>query len=192
MSKIKSETGTLNIYTDGGCHNESGDLKGVGSWAFVVQDDNSDEVEVYTQRVLDTTNNRTEMMAVINAISFCETGSMVHIISDSGYVVKGYTDPAYLDKWVSNGWKTSNNKDVSNVDLWNKIPTLSYHYRLKFTLCRGHMKDKNPVHAYWNSIVDRACTMAMHDPKFRDYEGVIKLIFDKRTKSFSTKLEVVL
>lgn len=192
MSKIKSETGTLNIYTDGGCHNESGDLKGVGSWAFVVQDDNSDEVEVYTQRVLDTTNNRTEMMAVINAISFCETGSMVHIISDSGYVVKGYTDPAYLDKWVSNGWKTSNNKDVSNVDLWNKILTLSYHYRLKFTLCRGHMKDKNPVHAYWNSIVDRACTMAMHDPKFRDYEGVIKLIFDKRTKSFSTKLEVVL
>lgn len=191
MLKIKSETGIPNIYTDGGCHNESGDLKGIGAWAFVVQDENSDEVEVYAQRVTDTTNNRTEMMAIINAISFCETGSEVHIISDSGYVVKGYTDPAYLDKWVSNGWKTSNNKDVSNIDLWNKILRLSYHFRLKFTHIRGHMKDRNPVHAYWNNIVDRACTMVMHDPKFKDYDGIVKLVFDKQTKSFNTKLEVV-
>jgi ribonuclease HI len=191
MLKIKSETGTLNIYTDGGCHNESGDLKGIGAWAFVVQDENSDKVEVCAQRVTDTTNNRTEMMAIINAISFCEVGSAVHIISDSGYVVKGYTDPAYLDKWVANGWKTSNNKDVSNIDLWNKILILSYHHRLSFTHIRGHMKDKNIVHAYWNNIVDMACTAVMHDPKFRDYEGIVKLIFDKQTKSFSTKLEVV-
>lgn len=191
MSKIKSETGILNIYTDGGCHNEGGDLKGIGAWAFVVQDENSDEVEVYAQRVTDTTNNRTEMMAVINAISLCETGSAVHIISDSGYVVKGYTDPAYLDKWVSNGWKTSNNKEVSNIDLWNEILTLSYHYRLNFTLCRGHMKDRNPTHAYWNAIVDRACTMAMHDPRFKDYEGIIKLMFNRNNGTFKPKLEVV-
>lgn len=189
MSKIRSETGILNIYTDGGCHNESGDLKGIGAWAFVVQDENSDEVEVYTQRVTDTTNNRTEMMAIINAISFCETGSEVHIISDSGYVVKGYTHPAYLDKWVTNGWRTSNNKEVSNIDLWQKILTLSYHYRLKFTHIRGHMRDKNPVHAYWNSVVDMACTIVMRE--FKDYDGIIKLVFNKKDRSFSTKLEVI-
>lgn len=182
MLKIKSETGILNIYTDGGCHNENGDLKGIGAWAFVMQDENSDEVEVYAQRVTDTTNNRTEMLAVINAISFCETGSNVHIISDSGYVVKGYTDPAYLDKWVSNGWKTSNNKDVSNIDLWNKILMLSYHFKLSFTHIRGHMRDKNPIHAYWNSIVDRACTVVMHDVD--NYEGIVKLIYNKNNKSF--------
>ena len=143
MSKIKSETGTINIYTDGGCHNESGDLKGIGAWAFVIQDENSDEVEVYAQRVTDTTNNRTEMMAIINAITFCETGSAINIISDSGYAVKGYTDPAYLDRWVSNGWRTSNNKQVSNIDLWQKILGLSYHHRLQFTHIRGHMKDSS-------------------------------------------------
>lgn len=191
MLKIKSETGILNIYTDGGCHNESGDLKGIGAWAFVVQDENSDEVEVYAQRVTETTNNRTEMMAVINAISFCETEPVIHIISDSGYVVKGYSNPSYLDKWVANGWRTSNNKEVSNIDLWTKVLILSYHHKLKFTLCRGHMKDRNPTHAYWNSIVDRACTTVMHDPKFKDYGGIVKLIFDKKTKSFKTKLEVI-
>lgn len=189
MLKIKSETGILNIYTDGGCHNESGDLKGIGAWAFVVQDEDATEVEVYAQRVTDTTNNRTEMMAVINAISFCETGSIVHIISDSGYVVKGYTDPAYLDKWVANGWKTSNNKDVSNIDLWNKILALSYHSVLKFTHIRGHMKDKDPVHAYWNNIVDRACTIAMHE--FKDYDGIVKLTFNKKSKEFYTVLEII-
>lgn len=191
MSSVSSVSGIPNIYTDGGCHNESGALKGIGSWAFVVQDEESDQVEVYAQRVTDTTNNRTEMMAVINAISSCEVGSAVNIISDSGYVVKGYTDPAYLDKWVSNGWKTSNNKDVSNIDLWQKILGLSYHYRLTFTHIRGHRKDKNPTHAYWNEIVDRACTTIMHDPKFNGYEGIVKFIYDKRTQAFTTKLEVV-
>lgn len=191
MSEIRSVAGIPNIYTDGGCHNESGALKGIGSWAFVVQDEESDQVEVYAQRVTDTTNNRTEMMAVINAISFCKVGSAVNIISDSGYVVKGYTHPAYLDKWVSNGWKTSNNKDVSNIDLWQKILMLSYHYRLTFEHIRGHMKDKNPVHAYWNSIVDRACTFVMHNSQFNDYEGIIKLTYDKKAQTFTTKLEVV-
>lgn len=188
MSKISSKNGILNIYTDGGCHNESGHLKGIGAWAFVVQDENSDDVEVYAQRVTDTTNNRTEMMAVINAISFCETRSAVHIISDSGYVVKGYTDPAYLDRWVSNGWRTSNNKQVSNIDLWQKILNLSYHHQLRFTHIRGHMKDKNPTHAYWNQIVDRACTTVMHEI---NYDGIVKLIYHKKSKSFDIKLEVM-
>lgn len=170
------------IYTDGGCHNESGDMKGIGAWAFVMYDENSDKVTVFAQRVTDTTNNRTEMMAVINAVTFCEFCSDIHIISDSGYVVKGYNDPAYLDKWVSNGWRTSSNKPVSNVDLWQKLLSLSYHYKLNFTLVKGHMKDKNPTHAYWNSIVDRACTIVMNE--VGDYEGVVKLIFNKKDRSF--------
>ena len=178
------------IYTDGGAHNENSDLKGLGAWAFAVQNENSDEVEVYAQKVTNTTNNRTEMMAVINAISFCKTGSKVKIISDSGYVVKGYTDPAYLDKWISNGWRTNNNKQVSNIDLWQKVSMLSYHYQLQFVHIRGHMKDKNPVHAYWNNIVDKACTFMMHEIEY-DYDGVVKLIYNKQTKEFKVKLEVI-
>lgn len=178
----------ITIYTDGGCHNENGNMKGIGAWAFAVYDeDNTDDITVYAQRVVRTTNNRTEMMAVINAISFCEPGSKVKIISDSGYVVKGYTDPAYLDRWVSNGWKTSGNKQVSNIDLWQKILGLSYHYILQFQLIRGHMKDKNHIHAYWNSIVDKACTKLMNI----EYDGIVKMTYDTKAKSFNIELEVL-
>lgn len=175
------------FYTDGGCHNESGNLKGIGSWAFVEYDEDSDEVIIYARKVLDTTNNRTEMLAIINAILSCDIGTEVHIISDSGYVVKGYTHPSYLDKWISTGWRTSNNKPVSNIDLWQKILVLSYHYNLKFTLVRGHMKDKNPIHAYWNSLVDRACTIMMDI----DYTGTVKIIYNKYDKTFKIKMEVI-
>ena len=128
------------------------------------------------------------MMAIINALSFCETGSAVHIVSDSGYVVKGYTDPAYLDKWMSNGWRTSGNKQVANIDLWMKLSALSYHHQLKFTHIRGHMKDKDPTHAYWNNIVDKACTVVMRGD---DYDGIVRLVYNKRVKTFYKKLEVI-
>lgn len=122
------------------------------------------------------------MMAVINAILSCEKGSEIDIISDSGYVVKGYVHPSYLDKWVSTGWKTSNGKQVSNIDLWNEILGLSYHYKLKFTLVRGHNKDKNPIHAYWNSIVDEACTYVMH--KIGNNNEPVQLLYDHKSRSF--------
>lgn len=175
------------IYTDGGCHNESGGMKGIGSWAFCCVDENSYDITIYAQRVTDTTNNRTEMLAVINAITSCEVGSDVHIISDSGYVVNGYNHPSYLDKWVNTGWKTSNNKQVSNIDLWQNILMLSYHYNLKFTLIRGHNKDNNHTHAFWNSIVDSACTEVMNI----DYDGIVKMKYDKVTCKFNIELEVI-
>lgn len=179
----------IDIYTDGGAHNENGSMKGVGAWAFLIPDNKSDEIEIFAGKVMDTTNNRTEMLAVINAILSCNIGSNINIISDSGYVVKGYNDPAYLDRWMSNGWRTSNNKQVSNIDLWQQIVALSYHYNIKFTHIRGHNKDKNPTHAYWNSIVDRACTTVMNAIN-GDYEGMLKLIYNKKDKSIKIMLEV--
>ena len=178
------------IYTDGGAHNEDGDMKGIGAWAFLFPDDESDEIAIYAGKVIDTTNNRTAMMAIINAISFCESGSDVNIISDSGYVVKGYTHPAYLDRWMSNGWRTSNNKEVSNIDLWQKIIALSYHYNIKFTHIRGHNKDRNLTHAYWNSIVDKACTAVMNSID-GEYEGMIKLMYNKEDKTMRIIPEVI-
>lgn len=141
------------------CHN-NGELKGLGAWAFV-EYGNNETVSVHCGRVNDTTNNRTEMLAVINALCSCPDGSVVNIISDSGYVVKGYNHPSYLDTWLKNGWKTSSGSEVMNQDLWQQLIALTYHYGVKFTLVRGHYKDPDPTHALWNSIVDRACTHIM-------------------------------
>lgn len=137
---------------------------------------------VYGGYLDSTTNNRTEMLAIINAIkTICETGTTVNIISDSGYVVKGYTDPAYLDKWVANGWKTSNKKPVMNQDLWEEMLKLGWSNAFYFTHIRGHKKDKNHLHAYWNDIVDKCCTYLMKECK---QDGkMFKMVYNLKTES---------
>lgn len=87
----------------------------------------------------------------------------LEIVSDSGYLVKGYTDPAYLDRWVTNGWKTSTNKPVQNIDMWQELQRLSWHIGFSFVHIRGHNKDKNKNHAFWNDICDRACTYMINE-----------------------------
>lgn len=179
------------IYTDGGCHNESGDMKGVGAYAFLEPTDLSNEyVIVYCGYVEDTTNNRTEMLAIINGLKTIDeldpdTKSTIHVVSDSGYVVKGYNDPAYLERWVANGWRTSTNKPASNKDLWEKIMELSWHIPFTMEMIRGHKKDKNHLHAFWNDICDKACTFTMENMKGHEEQFKVKYYF--KTK----KVEVV-
>ena len=105
------------------------------------------------------------MLAVINAIKLYNQKS-VNIISDSGYVVNGYNHPSYLDKWKINGWKTSKGDPVLNRSLWEELILLSYSNPFRLQLIRGHKKDKDPTHAYWNNIVDHACTLLMKDRTF--------------------------
>ena len=103
-----------------GAHNESGDDHGIGSSTWLQPVDLSQEyVTVYGLYYTDTTNNRTEMSAVINGILHADDGNIVlhpliNVVTDSGYVQKGYMDPAYLDRWAVNGWKTSTKKPVKN------------------------------------------------------------------------------
>lgn len=155
------------MYTDGGCHN-TGDRKGDGSYAYLFRTDNREYVDIYCEFVKDTTNNRMEMAAVIEGIKHivppCTNEfRQVTIVSDSGYLVKGWTDPAYLDRWVTNGWKTSTNNPVQNQDMWMKLQRLSWHVGFTFIHIRGHNKDKDSEHAFWNDICDRACTHMINE-----------------------------
>lgn len=174
------------IYTDGGCHNEDGDMKGIGSFAWLEPVDLSKEsVDVHGGYVVDTTNNRTEMMAIIEGLkmlSLNDEECNVMIISDSGYVVNGYTLPSHLARWVNKGWKTSTNTPVSNVELWQEFMRLSWHVGMNFTLIRGHKKDANPIHSFWNDICDQACTYIIKNCKnMKD----ISLNYNFKTKQFT-------
>lgn len=153
------------MYTDGGCHN-TGDRKGDGSYAFLFKTDNKEYVDVHCEYIENTTNNRTEMSAVIEGIKYVIERLQHHkltIISDSGYLIKGYTDPAYLSRWVTNGWKTSTNKPVQNIDMWTELQRLSWHIGFNFIHIRGHNKDSNKTHAFWNDICDKACTYTIKE-----------------------------
>lgn len=161
------------LYTDGGCHNESGEMHGIGSYAFLKPVDLSNEyVEIYTRFVADTTNNRTEMLAILEGINFISKNSdnrhIIEVFTDSGYVVKGYNDPAYLDKWVQNDWKTSTKKPVLNRDLWERFRAIPWEIKFRLNLIRGHKKDNNPIHSFWNDICDQACTYTMENLASKD------------------------
>lgn len=176
------------IYTDGGCHNGPSDpLHGIGAWAFIEPTDLSNEyVDVYCGYVSDTTNNRTEMIAVIEGILHDrnDPAPFVHVISDSGYIVKGYTDPAYLDKWIMNNWRTSNKAPVMNKDLWEKILDISHNKRFTLEAIRGHKKDKNHIHAFWNDICDKACTYIMENCTVENIKYHLR--YDLNSKKFIT------
>ena len=174
------------MYTDGGCHN-TGDRKGDGSYAFLFKTDSTEYVDVYCEYVRDTTNNRMEMVAVIEGIKHIEKLSDKHqcatIISDSGYLVKGWTDPAYLDRWVTNGWKTSTNSPVQNKDLWMELQRLSWHVGFNFIHIRGHNKDKNKTHAFWNDICDKACTYIINTLQHPGF--IVTLRYNFKTRKFN-------
>lgn len=169
------------MYTDGGCHN-TGNRKGDGSYAYLFCTDNREYVDVYCEFVENTTNNRMEMAAVIEGIKTLPQGSHVTIVSDSGYLVKGYTDPSYLDRWIANGWKTSTNKPVQNQDMWMELQRLSWHIGFNFIHIRGHNKDKDKTHAFWNNICDMACTYMINEMPNAGFFVTLRYYF--KTKKF--------
>jgi ribonuclease HI len=135
--------------------------------------------------VTGSTNNITEMLAIINGIKYINTTSTeahpsIHIISDSGYVVRGYNDPSYLDRWMARGWRTSANGPVLNRNLWEKIVTLSWHAVLNLELIKGHKKDNNHIHAFWNDICDRICTYIMENKTEENKRYHFKYYFEDK------------
>lgn len=173
------------MYTDGGCHN-TGDRKGDGSYAYLLLQDpiSTEYIDVHCEFIGDTTNNRTEMLAVIEGLKHLESNNhkYVEIVSDSGYLVKGWTHPAYLERWVTNDWKTSTNTPVQNKDLWLELQRLSWHVGFKFIHIRGHNKDKNLGHAFWNDICDRACTYMIN--KLPNPGFLVTLRYHFKTRKF--------
>ncbi len=143
-----SNIGQIEFWTDGGGNT------GNGSWAFgrVV---NGEMPQIVAGKAKDTTNNRMEMTAVLEAIKSAPMGSNVKIYTDSSYVQKGFHDPRYLRAWMSNNWRTSNKQPVKNQDLWEQMIHLSIMYKIEMELVRGHAGIK------FNEMVDRACTWVL-------------------------------
>lgn len=180
ISKTSGFKPDVIIYTDGGCHN-NGPRKGDGAWAFVEYHEDAEQAIVHCGAMIETTNNRAEMMAIIQGIQYYAEHTNILVISDSGYVIKGYNHPAYLDTWLRNGWQTSSGGSVQNQDLWLRILGLTYNHGVKFQLIHGHYKDPNKTHAFWNSIVDRACTHVIRSNIPIEYQT---FVYDFNTKKF--------
>ncbi len=109
----------IEIYTDG----SSLGNPGPGGWGVVVVEDEKIVAEIGGHDK-DTTNNRMEIKAVIEALKYTNKNyhnQQVHIVADSSYVLLGIT--IWIYNWQKNGWKTANKKHVLNQELWQELWT---------------------------------------------------------------------
>ena len=84
----------------------------------------------------DTTNNRMELLAAINALEVLEREAAITIITDSTYVKNGVT--SWIHGWKRNGWKTSAKKPVKNADLWQRLDGAQAGHRVTWEWVKGH------------------------------------------------------
>ena len=120
----------VQIYTDGACRGNPG----IGGWGATLSY-NGTLKEIYGGEQ-DTTNNRMEMMAVIQALSLLKKPCIVTLNSDSKYVLQGIND--WMPNWKKRNWKTAAKQPVKNVDLWKQIDQLAQPHEIEWVWVKGH------------------------------------------------------
>ncbi len=120
----------VEIYTDGACSGNPGP----GGWGALLRF-NGVEKEMNGGEA-ETTNNRMEMMAVIEALGALKKKSHVKLYTDSKYVMQGVTE--WMDGWKAKNWKTAAKKPVKNVDLWKRIDDAVQAHNVEFIWVKGH------------------------------------------------------
>lgn len=124
------------IYTDGACKGNPG----LGGWGVLLRAADGTEKELFGGEK-ETTNNRMEMMAVIQALASLKRPCQVTLHMDSQYVLKGITE--WIKGWKAKGWKTSTKQPVKNVDLWQQLDALVQNsgHAIDWRWVRGHAGD---------------------------------------------------
>ncbi|MCH9699739.1 MAG: ribonuclease HI [Gammaproteobacteria bacterium] len=117
-------------YTDGACKGNPGP----GGWGVLLECEGT-EKELWGGE-LETTNNRMEIMAAIQALESLTKPATIEIVTDSQYVMKGITE--WLPNWIKRNWKTAANKPVKNADLWLRLQTASQKHKVSWSWVRGH------------------------------------------------------
>ncbi|MNK12750.1 Ribonuclease HI [compost metagenome] len=120
----------IDIYSDGACKGNPGR----GGWgALLVMGER--EKEIFGGE-LDTTNNRMELKAVIEALNLLTRPCEVVVHTDSQYVQKGISE--WIHGWKARGWKTAAKAPVKNVDLWQALDAAQARHKIEWRWVRGH------------------------------------------------------
>ena len=143
----------IKIYTDGACVGNPGP----GGWAAIIITGETKK-ELFGGEKL-TTNNRMELTAAIKALEYCHDQEekqlslkQIEIYTDSTYVKDGIT--VWINTWEKNNWKTTDKKNVKNVDLWKKLKELVKPNQVEWIWIKSH--SNNPM----NDLVDQLAKKA--------------------------------
>ncbi len=120
----------VEIFTDGACRGNPGP----GGWGALLR---CGEVErELFGGALDTTNNRMELLAAIEALKALSRPCSVDLTTDSVYVRSGIT--TWMDGWKKKGWKTAARQPVKNVDLWQALDAENQRHEVRWHWVKGH------------------------------------------------------
>ena len=136
----------ITIYTDGSCLTNPGS----GGWAAIINENNKKKIISGNEK--NTTNNRMELLAPINALREIKSGPKIKIYTDSQYVKNGITE--WINTWLSNDWKTSKKEDVKNKDLWIELYNLTKFLDIQWIWVKAH--DGNPLNEEVDLLAKRA------------------------------------
>lgn len=120
----------IEIFTDGACKGNPG----TGGWGALLVAGNV-EKEIFGG-ARNTTNNRMELQAVIEALGALKRPSEVTVHTDSQYVQKGISE--WIHGWKMRGWKTAAKEPVKNADLWQALDAAQARHRIEWRWVRGH------------------------------------------------------
>ena len=120
----------LEIFTDGACKGNPGP----GGWGAVIRY-GKHEKEI-SGGDPDTTNNRMELSATIQALKILIEPCKVKLHTDSRYVIDGITK--WIHGWQRNGWKNASKQPVSNIDLWHDLIEATARHQVEWIWVKGH------------------------------------------------------
>ena len=120
----------VEIFCDGACSGNPG----VGGWGAILR--YGDTIKELSGANGDTTNNRMEMTAAIEALASLKRPCEVILTTDSQYLVKGMTE--WIQGWVRKSWINSKKEPVLNRDLWERLLELSRIHSVRWAWVRGH------------------------------------------------------
>ncbi len=123
-------TKIVEIYTDGACRGNPGP----GGWGVWLKYAAAEKVLYGGEQ--ETTNNRMELMAAIQALEILKYPCSIKLHSDSKYVLQGITE--WMDNWKKRGWKTAAKKPVKNEDLWRRLDAVMQKHTIDWTWVKGH------------------------------------------------------
>lgn len=124
------------IFTDGACSGNPGP----GGWGVVLK--YGEHVRELSGFEKETTNQRMELTAAVEALNALKEPCWVELYSDSAYLINAF-EQNWLTRWQINGWQNSQKKPVENRDLWMKLLELSSIHQVKWIKVKGHSGNLN-------------------------------------------------
>ena len=141
----------VDIYTDGACSGNPGP----GGWGAILRYNGKDREMSGSHPA--TTNNRMEMMAAIEAIETLKRKVKVRVYTDSRYLQDGMNQ--WIHNWKRRNWKTADNKEVKNKDLWQRLDIACQRHDVDWNWVRGH--DGHPENERADFLARNAIIAAM-------------------------------